>query len=43
MVDEPPMVEFLWDSDPSGRAKDVVAITGRLQAHALTGAHQVPA
>ena len=43
MVDSPPVVELLWDSDPSGRVEDVVAITGRLQAHALTGVHQVPA
>ena len=43
MVDGPPVVELLWDSDPSGRAEDVVAIDGRLQAHALTGVHQVPA
>ena len=41
MVDGPPMVEFLWESEPPGRAEDVVAITGRLQAHALTGVHQV--
>ena len=41
MVDGPAVVELLWDSDPSGRAEDVVVITGRLQAHALTGVHQV--
>ena len=43
MVDGLPVVELLWDSDPSGRAEDVVVITGRLQPHALTGVHQVPA
>ena len=43
MVDSPPVVELLWDSDPSGRVEDVVAIAGRLQAHALTGVHQVTA
>ena len=43
MVDGPPVVELLWDSDPSGRAEDVVAIAGRLQPHALTGVYQVPA